>query len=354
MSCVNPGLIEVLDTHRFLLGQVERYKELGWKFSKDNSKAYYFLADRSRHIPLESSDVWLRQDAIEIPCGSCLACRIDYAADWAVRCQFEAKLWKNNYFVTLTYNDENLPFNEKGNPTLVKEHVDKFIKAVRHYFEHRGHKGIRYLLCGEYNTEGSRMLNPHYHMILFNCPIPDLSIDFPCDSGGVVHKTNSMGLPMFHSKIIASMWSKGYIAIDDANYNTEAYVSRYIMKKQKGESSKVYDEVYGSIPPFLRMSNRPGIGFNMFMKDIDRFALDPMVILSGCKKPIVSSLPKYFKRKLFEHEPSLRDDFTERAQEVERNMRSIRAFYGTTSNQQKQYKESHLESVQKTFQRNNT
>lgn len=352
MNCTNPCLVEVLDTHRCNIGDRERLSNLGFKFSEDLNKAYRFAVNESRKIPLERCSSWVYHNLIELPCGSCLSCRIDYSKDWAIRCSFEAQLHSHNYFVTLTYDDDHLPKSESGNNTLCKEDISEFIQAVRNYFKHRGHTGIRYLLCGEYNSSGERMLNPHYHIILFNCPIPDLTIDFPTPDGCLIHKLNKKKMPMFYSPLFSDIWSKGFITIDDANINTEAYVSQYIMKKQKGESSSIYTDGLGVVPPFLRMSNKPGIGYNMFLKDFDYFAENPVVIIPKDNKSVVRGLPRYFKRKLFEKHPDIREKFSHDAIKLDDNQRSIREKYGTTSNQQKAYREKHLESVSNLFTRN--
>lgn len=351
MSCTNPCLVETLDIRRCNIGDRERLANHGFKFSKDLNTAYHFAASESQKIPLENVSSWQDYRLIELPCGSCLSCRIDYAKDWAVRATFEASLWKHNYFITLSYDDDHLVRSESGNNTLSKEHIDDFIQAVRNYFKHRGYTGIRYLLCGEYNSSGERMLNPHYHLILFNCPIPDLTIKFPTPDGGLITKLNSLGLPMFYSPLISSIWDKGFIAIDDANYQTERYVSQYILKKQKGESSKVYSDTFGVIPPFIRMSNKPGIGFNAFLKEKDKYLIDPTVILPGNKKPLVTGIPRYYKRKLSELDPSLKEKFKQQAIDNESRMRTVRKHYNTTSNQQKIFKDDHLKRVQSVFSR---
>lgn len=46
---------------------------------------------------------------LQIPCGQCIGCRLDYSRRWAVRCCLEAQQYDHNFFITLTYNDENLP-----------------------------------------------------------------------------------------------------------------------------------------------------------------------------------------------------------------------------------------------------
>ena len=44
-------------------------------------------------------------DVVYLPCGQCMACRLNKSRDWATRCVLEAKMHKDNCFVTLTYKD---------------------------------------------------------------------------------------------------------------------------------------------------------------------------------------------------------------------------------------------------------
>ena len=46
---------------------------------------------------------------MSIPCGQCIGCRLERSRQWAIRCVHEASLHKHNCFITLTYNDANLP-----------------------------------------------------------------------------------------------------------------------------------------------------------------------------------------------------------------------------------------------------
>lgn len=118
----------------------------------------------------------------EIPCGKCLECKLEYSRIWADRCMLEAKSYKDNCFITLTYDEEHCPVKEHNNKlvkTLVKEDLQDFIKALRNYVNYKDgkylkkedsdYKIIRYYACGEYGSKNKR---PHYHAILFNF-IPD-------------------------------------------------------------------------------------------------------------------------------------------------------------------------------------
>lgn len=352
MSCLNSSLLEVIDSKNFRITDFERYEKFGFKFSKDKNRGYRFASKDSRHIELEKLDSWRLMKTIEIPCGCCLQCRIDYAKNWAVRCVFESKLYQHNYFVTLSIDDDHLEYGPTGNPTLKEDAISCFMKALRQYYKRNfDHVGIRFLGCGEYNSSGGRSLNPHYHLILFNCPIPDLTINFPTPSGGIIHKYNSFNLPMMFSSIINKLWNKGFIAIDDANFNTESYVSKYIMKKQKSKENEFYKNL-GVVTPYLRMSNRPAIGFNYFLQHEEEFLKDFTVIVPKAGKPLITSLPKIFKRKLFDKYPKIRAVSEHNAKVTEDDARRRRFFNNTTSNQQKAAKQTHLEALQSVHDRN--
>lgn len=191
----------------------------------------------------------------EIPCGKCIACRLNYAKDWATRCVLEAKKYEHNEMLTLTYDDEHLPKNKGVDfktgeildvVTLCKEDVQKFLKRLRKAFS-----GVRYFMCGEYGSIHER---PHYHLILFNIKVEDKTY-FDTNKKGNIQQT---------SPTIKKIWGKGLISLCPVNYETCEYVARYIMKKQKGKHSKELYEVAGKVAEYTAMSRRPGIAFDYY------------------------------------------------------------------------------------------
>lgn len=236
--------------------------------------------------------------SIDIPCGQCVGCRLEYSRQWAIRCMLEAQQYEHNYFITLTYNNDNLP--RKENPffsresgevfsffessSLVPEHLTKFMKDLRRYFDyHFNWQGIRFFACGEY---GEKFMRPHFHIILFNCPIPDL----------VLLKTNFNGDCYWQSSILDKIWDKGFVCVGDCNFDTCAYVARYMMKKQKGLNSSYYDDL-GIIPPFTRCSRDPGIAKSYYDAKRDSiYEYDSLNIVgkNGIAKKVKP--PKYYDR----------------------------------------------------------
>lgn len=325
MACTHPRIMAVCDISKISWPYVKRLEELNWKINFDRGLAYRLVAKDSRDHLLEEIPSWSRLEDIEIPCGHCIQCRLDYSKTWAIRCCHEASMYHYNYFVTLTIDDKHLEYGQTGNPTLNRKVFTRFINTLRKKFSRLGHVGVRFFGCGEYgNGDGSRGLNPHYHVILFNCPLTDLSLDFICDDGTIVRKKSSCGEPLYFSQFIKDCWPYGFITVEDANYRTEAYVSRYILKKQGTSESLVFNKNLGVLPPFLGMSNRPAIG-NAYFEDNEEFLIDnpSLIVPRDRKEPLVSGLPRFYKKKIFERHPELYDSMLSKAKDNILKARSL-------------------------------
>lgn len=223
---------------------------------------------------------------IELKCGQCIGCRLDKSREWAVRCLHESSLYEANCFVTLTYNDQNLP--QDG--TLVLSDTQKFLKRLRKKY---APKKIRFFQCGEY---GDLLNRPHYHLILFNHDFFDK-----------VHHSTANDNKLYTSQELQELWPQGHSLIGDVTFESVAYVARYIVKKINGERAAwYYDEIdfsTGEIlrelkPEFATMSRRPGIGKNWFEKYKTDVFPDDFVVVKGkkVKTPLfyLKQLEKYF------------------------------------------------------------
>lgn len=99
---------------------------------------------------------------IDVPCGKCANCLRNKSNDWAFRLYEESQNSSSPpYFITLTYDDEHIIYNDYGWPTFSKEHIQKFFKSLRH----KSSSKLSYFLCSEY---GAKSFRPHYHLLLFN------------------------------------------------------------------------------------------------------------------------------------------------------------------------------------------
>lgn len=194
---------------------------------------------------------------IQVPCGQCVGCRNDRAKDWAVRCMHEAQMHNQNCFITLTYNDSNMP----DNFGIDIKWIQDFNKRLRKRF---ASKKIRTFYCAEYGDEpvleGSPLGRPHFHEIVFGIDFPDKYL----------WSMSKKGCPIYRSPILEKLWPYGYSTIQDVNYASARYCARYSLKKITG---KLADEHYmdprtGEIrnPECVHASNRPGIGHDWLEK----------------------------------------------------------------------------------------
>lgn len=93
-----------------------------------------------------------------------------------------------------------------------------------------GHVGVKFFACGEY---GDTTLRPHYHIILFNCPLPDLQEKHPIPVDGKIkwiRQYDTNGEPLLYSPLLASCWSNGRSPIGQVSFESCAYVARYVVK----------------------------------------------------------------------------------------------------------------------------
>lgn len=336
MACTHPRIMAVCDVSKLKivtdLGQLipnyallKRMEKNGWKINYDRKKAYRLVAKDSRDHPLEDIPSWSRLEDMEIPCGNCIQCRLDYSKTWATRCYLESLQYKDNYFVTLTYEDEYIKRGKTGNPTVEIADFRAFVKALRQKLKRDfNHTGVRFFGCTEY---GDQSFRPHGHLILFNCPIPDLTINFKDDKGNITQRKSAFGF-MYFSQYLKDLWPYGFITIEDANFNTEAYVSRYIMKKQKGKAGQeLYIKQLSIEPPQLMMSLKPGIGMKYFEENEMDLIENPSIIVprGNGQKPLISGIPRNYKKKIFENHPDLYEPMLEIAKDNTSKARSLLA-----------------------------
>lgn len=217
---------------------------------------------------------------MQIPCGQCNGCRADLSEQWMLRLMHEMKYHECASFLTVTYNEQHVPFHGQ----LVPLDIVKYIRALRNHYGKR----LRYYLCGEYGDKNGR---PHYHVILFG---HDFSEDRRKHS-------ESHGHTMYTSETASRLWGKGFVIIGDVTAESCGYVARYCMKKFNGQLADIkyqrVDEKTGEIymlqKEFARMSNRPGIGrlFYEDNKDGNLFIRDS-VISRGRERKIPKSYDK--------------------------------------------------------------
>lgn len=225
---------------------------------------------------------------LRVPCGKCIGCMLDKANDWATRCYCETKGWTNNCFITLTYNDENLPENGQ----LIKKDLQDFWKRLRYYYEGKEtwvnpqngkvENPIRYFVCGEYGPKTNR---PHYHACVFNWKPDDLKF----------YKENHAGDKLYISKKLTKIWGKGYVIIGDLTYQSACYVARYVSKKIF-KDKKLY-KIANFQREFTLCSTNGGIGIKFWQKFKNKITENKGIMIKIKNKVKIKKIPKYFMRK---------------------------------------------------------
>lgn len=219
-------------------------------------------------------------------CGHCLECAQKYQNDWSFRLSCEAIYWQHVYFVTLTYDNDNLPLrtivddtflpdanaavsslpptksriaflrNENNKdffnvlsgsqigdflPEVNKTDCQLYLKRLRESLRLKYNSFIKFFLCSEY---GPNTFRPHYHLLIYShLPIGQISPE------------------------IVNSWNLGEVKYKEIIYdhsptgdfqNVSGYVSKYVSKPTVFESPWVN---FGFVrKPFRLMSK--GLGFH--------------------------------------------------------------------------------------------
>lgn len=184
-----------------------------------------------------------------VPCGKCYACRMNRRMSWTFRLMQQLSVSTSAYFITLTYNDENI--NENG--TLKKVDLQGYIKRIRKF------STFKYFACGEY---GSKLKRPHYHILLFDYDVSKVQ------------------------KLVDS-WKEGFPHFGNVEQASIHYVSKDMMKDK---TKKTKNGVCG----FTLMSK--GIG-KVGLKNLinKKNSLDFTVNVGNAK----INMPRYYKDKIF-------------------------------------------------------
>lgn len=206
--------------------------------------------------------VWSRKNAVSylpLPCGKCIGCKKRQSEDWALRCYHEAMYHDHNSFITLTYDEENVPFS------LNKKHVQDFIKRLR-----KNHK-IRYFAAGEYGELTGR---PHYHIIIFGYSFPDREV--------LNYKKDNI---LYRSAELESLWPFGHSSVAQVSMATLRYCVKYIFKTNLHPNQ---------IPPFRLMSRRPIIGHKYLEQFKDEIYRHDNAVVNANKFAVPRAYTKFY------------------------------------------------------------
>lgn len=208
-------------------------------------------------VTIRSPSLAIPTSHIAVPCGKCGICMKNKTTEWYIRLKEETKKNLSNSFLTLTYNDDEIP--EKG---VDKEEIQRFIKRLRHEYD------FKYYLIAEYGPKTGR---PHYHALLFGI-----------DIWTKPKKTNLTTI-----KLLEKIWKHGNIKIDTIEAERIHYVAEYHVLR--------YGVPDGLNTTFSLMSKNLG---NNYLQEQNNFHvfIDQMYYRNGNFK---LALPRYYKERLY-------------------------------------------------------
>lgn len=223
------------------------------------------------------------QRDLTVACGQCIGCRLERSRQWATRCIHEASLHDVNTFLTLTVADQHLDQIFPGG-SLAYRPWKLFLRRLAKTNHNRQ---PRFYMCGEYGELNDR---PHYHACLFGYS--------PADK--IAFKRDNRGFILWRSPLIEQLWPYGHVTLGDVNFETAAYVARYVMKKVNGkQQQKHYEkidietgEIKNRLPEFNRMSLKPGIGAKWLEKYYsDVYPAGKVIVRTTAANP-----PRYYDK----------------------------------------------------------
>ena len=206
--------------------------------------------------PITIKNPYNEKSYMSVPCGKCAACRKKLRDEWFIRLKEEKKV-NNARFITLTYNEENIPISIDDDSVIhynvSKNDLQGFFKRMR-----KTNK-FKYFAVSEYGSEG----RPHYHLILFSKKRID----------------------------IEKYWKYGFVYDENAGDRSLKYVCKYLLK---GSNVPV-----GSNPNFMICSKRPAIGMDYIKvndEELDRRISEPIYKINNYNYP----LPRYYRKKFYD------------------------------------------------------
>lgn len=225
------------------------------------------------------------------PCGKCPSCRSRSRQEWVFRLQMEYECCNFGLFLTLTYNDEHLPFSGVN-----KRDVQLFMKRLRKHFDSQA---LRFYLVSEY---GDHTFRPHYHALFF--------FKMP--------RTNDI------YDIIESSWQNGNVQFGEIEEGSIVYCTKYCMKGSEvppgmNKNFRLVSKMHGGIGADY-ISKQAG-----YHEDLSRVT---MARIHGRSSP----MPRYYRTKLLEHYDDFDKDMIKYAYLDHVNRFRMKSFYDKYQN----------------------
>lgn len=176
---------------------------------------------------------------ILVPCGKCANCKATHVQQWVQRLTDEMMSNDVTFFVTLSYDDENICYvtDDNGNylQTLNRQDYTQYLQKLKYQCD-INLINMRYFGCGEYGKSTSR---PHYHFAIFLTFV----------SGAAWSQVQI-------SELLLKPWELG--EVNQAVPVSDTSVFAYICKDMYKNHNRLLSDK--RLQTFHTMSRRPAIG----------------------------------------------------------------------------------------------
>ena len=221
---------------------------------------------------------------IKVSCGHCLNCMIKKQSQLTFLANKELltryQKGQSASFVTLTYDDNHIPYNKNGFVTLRKSDVQKFLKNVRRQIDYYNlKKDFKVIYCGEYgdgshssSKTGVSTCRPHYHIAF-------------------------LGLSDTEAKMFTrKLWKFGLCDVGPLSSGGLRYICKYMTKASPDKTVKQIREVAEVENPFVCHSI--GLGKEWIDKNLDKIVENDFHFNLNGKKTL---FPRYILRYVSAH-----------------------------------------------------
>lgn len=202
-------------------------------------------------------------------CGKCLFCRKKKAYELACRCVLHASLYKENCFLTLTYDEKKEGYHNE----FTYSDIQKFKKRLRSHCSRTYGTRIEVFNVHEYGKNGKK----HWHLVVFNCAFPDKTLH-----------TMRNGIPYYISETLSRLWPMGMHTIGDVSEASAMYQAQYMEKDFKNRNAGTKKKSH---------SKHSGIARPYFEKHFHQILSLGYVPVNGKKLPV----PRYFEKLAHRH-----------------------------------------------------
>lgn len=234
-----------------------------------------------------------------VPCGKCYACRSKRRNQWSARLTEEARYHerngKQNLFITLTYDEENVPFIQTDAGAVrvaVLQDVSAFVKRLRKSLYGSKKGDLRFFAVSEY---GPKTLRPHFHIILFGLPPKTIRI---------------------LTRLIEKAWNyQGFVTVSHVTRGRIRYCAKYCLSE-----FMLPDEITkAGFKNGLRCSK--GLGKCHLTKSWTEFYRRQSRLYYTTKEGYKVALPEYWQRKIFSPSELRRIHFEHSVEESYKQLR---------------------------------